>query len=78
VIDIIYSAWNFFSKYGFCTFWAFCETKGAKSQKTRFLQSSERELSTFSALSEFDRAENAESSYKCKSVWFLWILWRLT
>ncbi len=24
-----------------------------------------------------DRAENAESSYKCKSVWLLWILWQL-
>lgn len=37
-----------FSEYGFCTFWAFCQTKGAKSPKDRFLQVSERELCTFS------------------------------
>ena len=38
-----------FSEYGFCSFWDFCETKGVKSSKDRFLQSSEHELCAFSA-----------------------------
>ena len=35
------------SEYGFCTFWAFWKTKGAKSSKDRFLKFSEHELCTF-------------------------------
>ena len=40
---------HIFLEYGFCTFWAFCETKGAKSAKDRFIQLLEYELCTFSA-----------------------------